>query len=197
MPVYEQVPVGGGNRKMVMDDQQIAWYVLRVTYQRELVAKAALERFGIETFVPERLVRRRDSNGRFSNFREAAIHNYLFVNTTKPVIDDLKTYHLPILRYVMHVENGVRCPMIVPEEQMRHFMAVTEHLEARILYLSPSDPELMKGDRVRIVGGTFAGVEGRFVRIKQSKERRVVVSIEGIAAVATTAIPATLVEKIP
>lgn len=177
-------------------EQQIAWYVLRVTYQRELSAKSALERMGIETFVPERLVRRRDSNGRFSSYREAAIHNYLFVRTTKPVIDELKTYHLPILRYVMHVTNGVRCPMTVPDTQMHHFMAVARNLEARILYLSPAEPELTKGDRVRITGGPFAGVEGRFVRLRQAKERRVVVVIEGVAAVATATIPSTLVEKI-
>lgn len=70
------------------------------------------------------------------------------------------------------------------------------NLDARILYLSPSDPELAKGDRVRILGGPFAGVEGRFVRIKQARERRVVVLIEGIAAVATTSVPSVLVEKI-
>lgn len=179
-----------------MVDQQIAWYVLRVTYQRVFPTKESLERLGIETFVPERLVRRRDRKGRFSCVREVAIHNYLFVRSSKATIDELKTYRLPQIRYVMHVKEGVKCPMTVPEAQMQHFIAIAGNLDARILYLSPSDPELAKGDRVRILGGPFAGVEGRFVRIKQARERRVVVLIEGIAAVATTSVPSVLVEKI-
>lgn len=180
----------------MLDDRTVAWYVLRVTYQRELLAKTSLEHLGIETFVPERLVRRRDRLGRFSCSREAAIHNYLFVRSSKSVIDELKTYRLPILRYVMHVEDGVKKPMTVPDAQMQHFIAVAGNLEARILYLSPADPDLTKGDRVRITGGPFAGVEGTFIRIRQSRERRVVVTIEGIAAVATTSVPSALVEKI-
>lgn len=181
----------------MMDDRAVAWYVLRVTYQREFQAKDSLEQLGIETFVPERLVQRRDRLGRFCCTREAAIHNYLFVRSSKSVIDELKTYRLPILRYVMHVENGVKRPMTVPDAQMRHFIAVAGSLEARVLYLSPTDPDLTKGDRVRITGGPFAGVEGTFVRIRQARERRVVVTIEGIAAVATTSVPPELVEKIP
>lgn len=176
--------------------QQIAWYVLRVTYQRELQARAALEQWGIEAFVPERLVRRRNSQGRVSCSREAAIHNYLFVKTSKPVIDDLKTYRLPILRYVMHVVDGVRCPMTVPEAQMQHFITVAGNLEARVVYLSPQEPELAKGERVRIIGGPFAGVEGRFVRLREARERRVVVTIDGVAAVATTSVPASQVVRI-
>lgn len=179
-----------------MDDRTVAWYVLRVTYQREFQAKASLERLGIETFVPERLVRRHDRLGRFTCTREAAIHNYLFVRSSRSVIDELKTYRLPILRYVMHVENGVKTPMTVPDVQMQHFIAVAGSLESRILYLSPTDPELAKGDRVRITGGPFAGVEGVFVRLRNARERRVVVTVEGIAAVATTSVPAALVEKI-
>lgn len=178
-------------------EQPIAWYVLRVTYQRELQVRDALERMGIEAFVPERLVRRRDSRGRFNSYRESALHNYLFARTAKHVIDELKSYRLPMLRYVMHVTNGIRCPMIVPDIDMEHFMAIAAHLEDRILYLSPAEPELREGDRVRITGGPFAGVEGRFIRLRQAKERRVVVVIEGVAAVATAVIPSMLVEKIP
>lgn len=196
MPEIGAFENGPKTQKSMTPDQQTAWYVLRVTYQRELLAKNALERLGVEAFVPERLVCRRDTNGRFSSHREAAIHNYLFARTSKNVIDNLKTYHLPMLRYVMHVTNGVKCPMTVPDAQMRHFMAVAGSLEARVVYLSPLEPELAKGDRVRITGGPFEGVEGVFVRVRHAKQRRVVVMIEGIAAVATTTLSPALVEKI-
>ena len=102
-----------------------------------------------------------------------------------------------MLRYVMHVEEGLNRPMIVPEAQMRHFMAVAGSLQPQVLYLSPSELDLAKGDRVRITGGLFAGVEGILLRIRQARERRVIVSIEGVAAVATTSVPASQIEKIP
>lgn len=64
------------------------WYVLRVTYQRELSTKEYLDKLDIENFVPVRVVRRRDSKGRFSRVREVAVHNYIFVRSTREVIDD-------------------------------------------------------------------------------------------------------------
>ena len=48
--------------------------------------------------------------------------------------------------------------------------------------------------RSRITGGIFEGVEGVFVRVRH--DRRVVVNIEGVMAVATTFVHASLVEEI-
>ena len=83
---------------MDCQDTDAKWYVLRVTYQRELSTKEYLDKLHVENFVPVRVVRRRDSKGRFSRVREAAVHNYIFVRSTREVIDDLKTFRLPILR---------------------------------------------------------------------------------------------------
>ena len=60
---------------MDCQDTDTKWYVLRVTYQRELSTKEYLDKLDIENFVPVRVVRRRDSKGRFSRVREAAVHN--------------------------------------------------------------------------------------------------------------------------
>ena len=49
---------------------------------------------------------------------------------------------------------------------------------------------------MRVVAGPFQGVEGIYLSTSRKHERRVVVQLEGIAAVATTALPAVLVEKI-
>ena len=106
---------------MDCQDTDAKWYVLRVTYQRELSTKEYLDKLHVENFVPVRVVRRRDSKGRFSRVREAAVHNYIFVRSTREVIDDLKTFRLPILRYVMHQQNGENQIMTVPESQMRNF----------------------------------------------------------------------------
>lgn len=177
-------------------DSDVAWYVLRVTYQRELAAKRALGELGIEHFVPVRTVRRRNAAGRFYRAQEAALHNYVFARTTRAAIDELKTFRLPYLRYVVYPEEGRNRIMTVPEEQMNHFIAVAGRCDEQVLFLRPEEVDLAQGDRVRITGGVFAGVEGVFVRVRNARQRRVVVRIDGVAAVATAAVPAQLIEKI-
>lgn len=181
---------------MDCQDTDTKWYVLRVTYQRELSTKEYLDKLHVENFVPVRVVRRRDSKGRFSRVREAAVHNYIFVRSTREVIDDLKTFRLPILRYVMHQQNGENQIMTVPESQMRNFIAVAANIDEPVIFLSPEEVVLSKGDKVRITDGVFMGVEGMFMRVKNTRDRRVVVKIDGITAVATASIPSALVEKI-
>ncbi len=176
--------------------EQPLWYVLRITYQRELRVKEQLDKIGIQNFVPTRRVRRRTAQGQFSYVTEAALHNYVFVKTTRDVLRQLKAELIPGLRYVMRDINGRRLLLVVPEDQMQSFIAVAGNTEEHILYLSVDEIDLKKGEKVRILGGPFAGVVGTFMRITKKHEKRVVVQIEGLVAVATTALPATLVEKI-
>lgn len=177
-------------------DTAAEWYVLRVTYQRELSTKEYLDKLNIENFVPVRVVSRRNSKGQFFRACEVAVHNYIFIRSTREVIDELKTYKLPMLRYVMHPQNGENQIMIVPEEQMRNFIAVAGNEDEQVLFMSPEEVALSKGDKVRITGGVFEGVEGLLMRVKNSRGKRVVVKIDGITAVATASIPSALVEKI-
>ena len=86
--------------------------------------------------------------------------------------------------------------MIVRDEEMASFIRVSGNQEEKIQYLDPSKLNFKKGDRVRVIGGPFVGVEGVFVQIGGKHEKRVVVELEGLIAVATAAIPASLVEKI-
>ena len=57
-----------------------------------------------------------------------------------------------------------------------------------------SNENLRRGDRVRVIKGDFAGIEGELVRIKGHK--RVVVRLEGLFSLATTYIPGSFLEKI-
>ncbi len=66
--------------------------------------------------------------------------------------------------------------------------------DQQVIYLPPTEYSMQKGDRVRITGGVFEGVEGIFVRVKG--DRRVVVSIQGVMAVATTFIHPSLIVPI-
>lgn len=169
------------------------WFALRVTYSRELAVKAILDDLGIQCFIPMRyeyVVRKE----RRLRKLVPAVHNLLFVRSTRKRLDEFKSMYglaLPI-RYIMDREH--HCPIVIPDAQMKNFIAVSGTYEESILYLDPTELNLSKGARVRITGGIFAGVEGIFVRIRH--DRRVVVNVEGIMAVATTYIHPSLIEPI-
>ena len=169
------------------------WYALRVTYSRELALKNFLDREGIENFIPMRYEYIVKDERRVRKL-VPAVHNLVFVCSSRARIDAIKEsvgLSSPI-RYIMDRET--RQPIIVPDIQMRSFMAVAGNCDQRLVYLEPSTVSFRKGERVRVTGGIFEGVEGEFIRVKN--DRRVVVSIRGVMAVATTFIHPSLIEPI-
>ena len=169
------------------------WYALRVTYSRELALKEYLDAEKIESFIPMRyeyVVRKERKVRKLV----PAVHNLVFVRSTRARIDEIKTekaYTLPT-RYLMNRET--RLPITIPERQMKSFIAVAGNYDEPIVYLDAATVALKKGDRVRITDGIFAGVEGMFVRVKG--DRRVVVAIQGVMAVATAFVHPSMIEVI-
>ena len=96
------------------------------------------------------------------------------------------------IRFIMNREY---CrPVVIPDAQMRSFILVAGSYDAAVLYIESTELNLVKGQKVRITDGVFKGVIGEFVRIRH--DRRVVVNIEGVMAIATTFIPPSLVEPV-
>lgn len=180
------------------------WYVLVVAYRTEQKMQAKLRELGkLEAFVPMRRTRRRDAQGKFRYDEKVAIHNYIFVHTTYNRLMALKKEYPFDLEYsLLHrdvYEQGERigrAPVVVPRNQMLNFIAVAGNQKERVQFLDVEKLDWEAGQRVRIIGGTFAGVEGIYLRTTKKHERRVVVKLDGIAAVATTALPSVLVEPI-
>ena len=180
------------------------WYVLVVAYRTEQKMQAKLRELGkLEAFVPMSRTRRRDAQGKFRYDEKVAIHNYIFVHTTYNRLMALKKEYPFDLEYsLLHrdvYEQGEkigRAPVIVPRNQMLNFIAVAGNQKERVQFLDVEKLDWEAGQRVRIIGGTFAGVEGIYLRTTKKHERRVVVKLDGIAAVATTALPSVLVEPI-
>lgn len=171
--------------------QSKQWFAIRVTYNREMKVKRELDSLHIENFLPmtHRIVIRGE---RKIKELVPAIHNLIFVYITATKLKSYKaTTSLPI-RYIMNRET--REPIVIPERQMKNFIAVAGNISEQIVYLEPNLSNFKKGDKVKIIGGVFEGAEGYFMRIKG--DRRVVVCISGIAAVATAFIHPSLVTKI-
>jgi len=75
------------------------------------------------------------------------------------------------------------------------FMLVTNSGESGLEFFSSEDITRFKqGEKVRVVEGPLKGAEGYIKRIRRN--RRLLVSIEGIVAVATSYIPPQFLEKV-
>lgn len=178
---------------MPSKDSPLHWYAVRVTYSRELFLKNYLDKENIENFIPMRYeyVTR---NERRVRKLVPAIHNLVFVRSTRARMDEIKNnpvLNLPI-RYIMNRETHL--PIVIPDAQMRSFILVAGTYDEAVIYVEPEELNLAKGTKVRITGGVFEGAVGEFVRLRH--DRRVVVNIEGVMAVATTFIHPSLVEPI-
>ena len=91
-------------------------------------------------------------------------------------------------------KNGKKIPSAIPDREMEIFMLVTSAGKAGLEYLGEDSPRFRKGEKVRVTGGQFKGAEGHICRIKG--DRRLIVSIQGLCAVATSYIPQCYLEKI-
>ena len=89
------------------------------------------------------------------------------------------------------IDYMTRSLLVVPDKQMKDFMFLLDFSEEAV---HVSNENLRRGDRVRVIKGDFAGIEGELVRIKGHK--RVVVRLEGLFSLATTYIPGSFLEKI-
>ena len=93
-------------------DEAICWYVLRVSYSRELKIKAILDERGVKTFVPmiwrqKKLV--------------PAVNNLCFVHWTKSGIDRFIQEFGDKSPVHYYWDRTAGCPMTVPEKAMDDF----------------------------------------------------------------------------
>ena len=150
----------------------LSWFVYRCPFGKELSLRQNVETlFNVECFVPTKKVRQRDKHGRFVWVQKSVLTGYLFVRIEKER-HHLIPRRLIMLHTMMQQAEGLWVPVIVPDNQMASFI------------------------RVRVIGGSFVGVEGVFMQIGGKHQKRVIIELEGLIAVATAAIPASMVEKI-
>jgi len=167
------------------------WFPMRVTYCREMKMKEQLDQLSIKNFVPMRYELVEGRAGRSLRLMPA-IHNLIFVHTTQENLTRLKTtcQDLEPLRYMMRPvegKTGEKEIIRVPDKQMENFIRVAQVTDERVMFLEYNDYLEKVGQRVKVTDGFFAGVEGTIKRIKNN--RRVVVKIDGVAAVAIANVP--------
>ena len=177
---------------MPLCEENEVWHAMRATYGRELDIKQFLDNEKIENFIPmhhEIMVK----NGKKKRKLVPIIHNLIFIKATYAAIWEVKKI-LSYLQFMTEKREGRKVPIIVPEQQMHQFIAVSSTYNESLRYFKPEELNLAKGVKVRIHGGEFDGREGIYVKIKGARDRRLVVCIQGVIAVVTAAIHPSLVE---
>ena len=148
------------------------WHAMRATYRRESAAMQLLESEGMGCFIPMRY--------------NEVVHRGHKTRELVPVVRNLLFVH----------DSRTHGKIIVPDDQMRRFIAVAGTYDDQLLYFAPEELNLAKGTRVRVTGGEFEGQEGVFLRVKGARDRRVVVEIQGVIAVALATVHPSLIEPI-
>lgn len=136
---------------IVNKSTDIHWYPLRVTYSRELLLKEFLDSDGVENFIPMRYEYVKKGDRKIRKL-VPVVHNLVFVHTSLERIECIKQspgFSL-VVRYI--IDRETHQPLIIPEVQMRSFIAVSGSYEEQIVYLDPEITALQKGDRVHITG---------------------------------------------
>ncbi len=178
-------------------NSNIVWWAMKTTYKRELKAKAILDECGVENFVAmeSHIISRA---GRRYSVKVPAIHNLIFIKGDGEALQRAKS-RINFLHNRLSMVEGKLSPITIADRDMEQFIALSQKAEQsgqELKYVDLMDTPLAKGTRVRIIGGEFAGYEGTLTRVKGCRDRRVVLNIESLVAVAMTSIDVNLIEKI-
>ena len=158
----------------MQEKDNINWYAMKVFYNRTDVVKSRLEGRVVETY------------------SQKVMPSLLFVRCS--AVEILKIRRDEWASTMVYSNPETKMPSAIPEGQMAMFMLVTSSGDKGLEYLGEDKPEYHLGDRVRVISGILKGAEGHIKRIK--KDRRLIVTIEGVAAIATSYIKPELLEKV-
>ena len=168
------------------------WYAMRATYRREPDAMRLLEKEHLGCFVPMQY-KISLKKGKKVRALVPVIHNLVFVHARPSEVKRVKS-QVTYLQYITDTRSGQK--IIIPNHDMQRFIAVAGTYNDHLLYFQPDELNLSKGTKVRIIGGDFEGQEGVFMKVKGARDRRVVIAIQGVIAVAMATIHPDLIAVI-
>ncbi|RGV50595.1 UpxY family transcription antiterminator [Bacteroides intestinalis] len=175
---------------MEVEKESEIWYAMRATYRREPDAVRLLQSENLDCFVPMQY-KISIKKGKKIRILVPVIHNLIFVHACPSDLKRVKS-KVSYLQYITDTRSGQK--IIVPDNQMKRFIAVAGTYNDHLLYFQPEELNLSKGSKVRITGGEFEGQEGIFLKVKGARDRRVVVEIQGVIVVAMATIHPDLIE---
>ena len=187
-----RTPLSEQKHKMGIEKEAEIWYAMRATYRREPDAMRLLKKENLGCFIPMQY-KICIKKGKKVRALVPVVHNLLFVHARPSDVQRVKS-QVTYLQYITDTRSGQK--IIVPDGQMQRFIAVSGTYDDHLLYFQPDELNLSKGTKVRITGGEFEGQEGIFLKVRGARDRRVVIEIQGVIAVAMATIHPDLIEVI-
>ena len=176
-----------------MEITDLRWFALKVFYNKVFDIEDTLKGDGIESYIPMTSVMI-ERNGVKKLTERALISSLMFMHTTqKSAIAIREKLEGRAMIYSRRIDSRFE-PVAIPEKEMNIFMLVTSKGENGVEYIGEDNPRYHKGDLVKVIDGPFKGSEGHIVRIKN--DHRLVVTVKGICAVATSYIPRCFLQKV-
>ena len=157
------------------------WFALKVFYNKVFAIEELLLKKKIKCYIPCETVKVLKQDGTKKNVRKPVINSLLFFHS--------ETY------IAKEIQKILKIPLAIPEREMNIFMLVTSSGEKGLEYFDTDNPKFYQGDHVKVIDGTFKGAEGYICRIK--KNHRLIITVHGVCAVATSYIPQAFLKKIP
>jgi transcription termination/antitermination protein NusG len=146
-----------------------AWYAVLTRSRQEKVAASMLSYLAVAHFLPL-IVQERRWSDRKQMVSMPLFPGYLFVRIVRSSDILLRVLKVPGVVDFVRNRNG---PMAIPEKEIENVQAVLSRGNG----CSPH-PFLKAGDRVRVVRGALAGIEGTLVR--SGAQSKLVISVEMI-----------------
>lgn len=179
-------------------DPNKSWFVFRASYGREDKASDFLVNDGTYTYIAKRYVERY-VRGKRKRHLQTLIPNLLFAYTTKDMADKYVN-NTPALSYLTYYYNHFELdddlknpPLTIPCDEMSRFIRATCSKNKHLLFVNSSQCHYKSGEKVKVIEGSFKGVEGRVARI--SGQQRVVITLSGIGFISTAYIPTAFLQK--
>lgn len=175
------------------DKSAVHWYALKVFYNKVFEIEDLLKKDQIESYIPCETVLV-EHGGVKKKIRKPVISSLLFFRSTET--QAIKLQQQLTDRVILYTKNidMKKQPLVIPEREMNLFMLVSSSGEKGVEYFGEDRMEFHTGERVRVIDGSFKGAEGYIHRIKGN--RRLIISIQGVCAVATSYIPQCFLVKI-
>src|SRR3984957_16378736 len=160
---------GGAKMEMNADNNQACWYAVTTKSRQEKVVTSMLDYLEVPNFLPLINEERRWSD-RKQMVAMPLFQGYAFVRITTSGEFQLRVLKVPGVVDFVRSRSG---PLPIPDREIEDVRAVLAHGVG----CSPC-PFLKAGDRVRVVRGALAGIEGTLIR--SGSQSKLVISIEMI-----------------
>lgn len=174
-----------------MIDAEKAWFAMKVFQNKVFEIESYLQAKDIETYFPVRYEEKKVGR-ETKTVRIPIITSLIFFRTFSENVlaleQELKS-KVALYRY-----RKSRQVAVIPDREMDVFRMVTSVSNNNWDYVDAAAMTFRPEDRVRVIDGEFKGAEGYIKRIKGN--RRLVVAIEGVVAVATAYIPSCYLERV-